>query len=100
MCRHARKLLDGTSWLFHMHAFTALLAPLPTEPQPMPPTAPPHPCRPRFVDNWRDLEAPQNVRIASIPTVFDPSLAPPGKAVGKRRSRRTAAWGGMPGLTC
>jgi phytoene dehydrogenase-like protein len=33
------------------------------------------------VRNWDDLEAPQNVRIASIPTVFDPSLAPPGRAV-------------------
>lgn len=30
-----------------------------------------HPC----------LQAPQNVIIASVPTVFDPSLAPPGKAV-------------------
>ena len=32
------------------------------------------------VNDWEDLEAPQNVCIASIPTVFNPSLAPPGKA--------------------
>ena len=40
-------------------------------------------CHHLFVDSWADLEAPQNVRIASIPTVFDASLAPPGKAVGE-----------------
>ena len=34
-----------------------------------------------IVNNWEDLEAPQNVCIASIPTVFNASLAPPGKAV-------------------
>ena len=33
------------------------------------------------MNNWEDLEAPQNVCIASIPTVFNASLAPPGKAV-------------------
>ena len=33
------------------------------------------------VNSWEDLEAPQNVCIASIPTVFNASLAPPGKAV-------------------
>ncbi len=33
-----------------------------------------------IVNDWEDLEAPQNVCIASIPTVFNPSLAPPGKA--------------------
>jgi len=43
--------------------------------------APPQPSSHRFVKSWDDLEAPQNVRIASIPTVFDKSLAPPGKAV-------------------
>jgi hypothetical protein len=40
-------------------------------------------CHHLFVKSWDDLEAPQNVRIASIPTVFDKSLAPPGKAVGE-----------------
>ena len=34
-----------------------------------------------IVNSWADLEAPQNVCIASIPTVFNASLAPPGKAV-------------------
>jgi hypothetical protein len=47
------------------------------------PSGPTPPHHPRFVDDWSDLDAPQNVRIASIPTVFDPSLAPPGKAVGE-----------------
>lgn len=43
----------------------------------------PAPLPSRFVDSWDDLEAEQNVKIASIPTVFDPSLAPHGKAVGE-----------------
>ena len=34
-----------------------------------------------IVNSWEDLEAPQNVCIASISTVFNASLAPPGKAV-------------------
>ena len=38
-------------------------------------------CHHLVVNSWGDLEAPQNVCIASIPTVFDPSLAPPGKAL-------------------
>lgn len=38
-------------------------------------------CHHLFVNSWEDLDAPQNVCIASIPTVFDPELAPPGKAV-------------------
>lgn len=38
-------------------------------------------CHHLVVNNWDDLEAPQNVCIASIPTVFDVSLAPPGHAV-------------------
>jgi hypothetical protein len=33
------------------------------------------------VNTWADLDAPQNVCIASIPSVVDTSLAPPGKAV-------------------
>lgn len=33
------------------------------------------------VNSWADLDAPQNVCIASIPSVVDASLAPPGKAV-------------------
>lgn len=38
-------------------------------------------CHHLFVNSWNDLEAPQNVCIASIPSVFDPSLAPEGKAI-------------------
>jgi len=34
-----------------------------------------------IVNNWQDIEAPQNICIASIPTVIDPGMAPPGKAV-------------------
>jgi phytoene dehydrogenase-like protein len=56
---------------------------------------------PRFVKSWDDLEAPQNVRIASIPTVFDKSLAPPGKAVGACHkagaSAACCAWAGEAG---
>ncbi len=38
-------------------------------------------CHHLIVNSWEDLEAPQNVCIASIPTVFNPRLAPPGKAL-------------------
>lgn len=38
-------------------------------------------CHHLIVNQWDDITAPQNVCIVSIPTVFDPSLAPPGKAV-------------------
>lgn len=38
-------------------------------------------CHHLVVNDWSNLEAPQNVIIGSIPTIFDPSLAPPGKAV-------------------
>jgi phytoene dehydrogenase-like protein len=38
-------------------------------------------CHHLVVNDWSDLEAPLNVCIASIPTQFDPALAPPGKAV-------------------
>ncbi|KAK9796992.1 hypothetical protein WJX73_009416 [Symbiochloris irregularis] len=33
------------------------------------------------INDWDNLSAPQNVCIISIPTQFDPSLAPEGKAV-------------------
>ena len=33
------------------------------------------------VNHWNDLAAPQNVCIISIPTQFDPALAPEGKGV-------------------
>lgn len=38
-------------------------------------------CHHLFVNDWDDIEAEQNVCIASIPTVFNPGLAPEGKAV-------------------
>jgi len=38
-------------------------------------------CHHLVVNSWEDLEAPQNVCIISIPSVFDASLAPQGKAV-------------------
>jgi len=37
-------------------------------------------CHHLVVNDWHDLEASQNVCIISIPTVFDKSLAPAGKA--------------------
>ncbi|GIM08727.1 hypothetical protein Vretimale_12721 [Volvox reticuliferus] len=37
-------------------------------------------CHHLIVNSWQGLTEPQNVIIASVPTVFDPSLAPPGKA--------------------
>ena len=36
-------------------------------------------CHHLVVNQWQDIEAPQNVCIISIPSVFDKSLAPPGK---------------------
>lgn len=38
-------------------------------------------CHHLVVNDWSNLEDPLNVCIASVPTQFDPSLAPPGKAV-------------------
>lgn len=37
-------------------------------------------CHHLFVNDWADVTAEQNVCIASVPSVFDPSLAPAGKA--------------------
>ncbi|EFJ44494.1 hypothetical protein VOLCADRAFT_64714 [Volvox carteri f. nagariensis] len=37
-------------------------------------------CHHLVVNNWQRITEPQNVIIASVPTVFDPSLAPAGKA--------------------
>ncbi|KAG2487619.1 hypothetical protein HYH03_013758 [Edaphochlamys debaryana] len=37
-------------------------------------------CHHLVVNDWSDITTEQNVIIASVPTVFDPSLAPPGKA--------------------
>ena len=38
-------------------------------------------CHHLVVNDWDDIEAEQNVCIASIPTVFNPRLAPPSKAL-------------------
>ncbi|NEO25772.1 MAG: carotene isomerase, partial [Kamptonema sp. SIO4C4] len=39
-------------------------------------------CHYIFVDDWeKGVQAPQNVVVVSIPSVLDPSLAPPGKHV-------------------
>jgi phytoene dehydrogenase-like protein len=36
----------------------------------------------QIVNSWdARIESPQNVCIVSIPTIFDPNLAPPGKHV-------------------
>lgn len=35
-------------------------------------------CHHLVVNDWNSLEDPLNVCIASIPTQFDPALAPPG----------------------
>jgi phytoene dehydrogenase-like protein len=51
-----------------------------------------------FIDQWggsdapRDLDLPHNVQIASIPSVLDPSLAPPGKAVVHAYSAANEPW--------
>ena len=40
------------------------------------------PCHHMFVNNWEQgITAPQNVVAISIPSLLDPSLAPPGKQV-------------------
>jgi phytoene dehydrogenase-like protein len=49
-------------------------------------------CHHLFINDWKDLEAPQNVCIASIPTVFDPSLAPQGKAVVHAYTAANEPW--------
>lgn len=36
-------------------------------------------CHHLVVNDWDKLEEPLNVCIASIPTQFDPALAPPGR---------------------
>lgn len=38
-------------------------------------------CHHLVVNHWEDIRGPQNVCIASVPSVLDPSLAPPGRAV-------------------
>ena len=55
-------------------------------------------CHHLFVNSWADLEAPQNVAIASIPTVFDPGMAPPGKAVVHAYTAANEPWESWEGL--
>lgn len=38
-------------------------------------------CHHLIVNDWDDITAEQNVCIGSIPTVFNPKLAPKGKAL-------------------
>jgi phytoene dehydrogenase-like protein len=49
-------------------------------------------CHHLFVNSWADLRAPQNVCIASIPTVFDPGMAPPGKATVHAYTAANEPW--------
>lgn len=49
-------------------------------------------CHHLFVQDWADIEAPQNVSIASVPTVFDPSLAPAGKAAVHAYTAANEPW--------
>ena len=55
-------------------------------------------CHHLVVNSWDDLEAPQNVCIASIPTVFDPSLAPDGKALIHAYTAGNEPWEAWAGL--
>jgi phytoene dehydrogenase-like protein len=55
-------------------------------------------CHHLFVNNWANLAAEQNVCIASIPTVFDPSLAPEGKAVVHAYTAANEPWDLWQGL--
>ena len=49
-------------------------------------------CHHLFVQDWSDIEASQNVSIASIPTVFDSSLAPKGKAAVHAYTAANEPW--------
>ena len=50
-----------------------------------------------FVNSWDDIEAPRNICIASIPSILDPSLAPPGKAVVHAYTAGNEPWDGEGG---
>lgn len=49
-------------------------------------------CHHLIVNDWSDVRGEQNVCIASIPTVFDASLAPPGKAVVHAYTAANEPW--------
>eukprot|EP00892_Ulva_mutabilis_P003440 jgi/Ulvmu1/1468/UM011_0198.1 len=49
-------------------------------------------CHHLIVNDWSNIQGEQNVCIASIPTVFDPSLAPAGKAVVHAYTAANEPW--------
>jgi phytoene dehydrogenase-like protein len=49
-------------------------------------------CHHVIINDWEALDSPQNVSIVSIPTVFDPSLAPEGKAVVHAYTAANEPW--------
>jgi phytoene dehydrogenase-like protein len=49
-------------------------------------------CHHLIVNDWSNTTAEQNVVIVSIPTVFDPSLAPDGKAVVHAYAAANEPW--------
>ena len=49
-------------------------------------------CHHLFVHDWADVTTHQNVCIASIPTVFDPALAPEGKATVHAYTAANEPW--------
>lgn len=49
-------------------------------------------CHHVIVNDWENLDSTQNVSIVSIPTVFDPSLAPKGKAVVHAYTAANEPW--------
>lgn len=52
-----------------------------------------------IVNSWDNVEAPQNVCIASVPTVLDPSLAPAGKAIIHSYTAGNEPWEVWEGVT-
>lgn len=49
-------------------------------------------CHHLIVNDWDNIDANQNVAIVSIPTVFDKSLAPEGKAVVHAYTAANEPW--------
>lgn len=42
-------------------------------------------CHHLMVNDWKDITSHQNVLIASVPTVFDPAMAPKGTQHGQKQ---------------
>ena len=55
-------------------------------------------CHHVIVNDWGNLDSTQNVSIVSIPTVFDPSLAPDGKAVVHAYTAANEPWEAWEGV--